>query len=586
MLFRSFAQSRATIGFWRDGWSAGLRTGPQLFLGDLGFTVGDSTGLNLGYSGWIGKQVGKNLEMRIQWNAGNLSGQGRYFDETVQDSVQARFHARVFDYDLSLVFGLSDWLRGASPYRKWNAWASVGVGFTNFLTDRYEVESDIPLGGSGHGSGSGMWGRTLETVIPVGLGLSYALTPSLSLDFGSSVRFYNTDLLDVTAAGIPLDAAWFTSAGISYRFRFPKTVVRQVLNYTTPPDRFLSKYNSLTPVTGTERKLSDGAMPEAKLVFPRMVGEVESFEAGIEIRNDRMAGSAEIEILLPVGFLLNTFDLPGVILDTSGSVIHLFIGLPPEDTLMVYTLEILSGKAPVGSHAFYTSRKFTDISGQNTMIRDASNVEKDIFYNPEGRKIPVVLPGVEFRVQLMSSAEGPVPLDKVQELFPVKEPIQEDVSDGFYQYTAGSFKTVAEAEQYRDRLRIELGREDLYVVFFQNGTRISNFAGARPRESYNREYEGTRSTQRVSLGIQDSRADEYRVEIRKSPEKKMVISEIASLFETPEPISEVYGSGVYYYYAGSFRKEEVARAYREYLADRYGMVTARIVRFTGGRRLE
>jgi hypothetical protein len=567
-------------------WSVGFQAGPYLFLGDLPFTGGEKAGTTWAYGGFVEKQFLPWLSVRGQALNGDLSGQGSFYDSVQDAEVNAYFRAKVFEYNLGVIIHFAG-LKGENiKPSKWQWYALLGAGFSNYSTRSFELETDRPLAGNGNGSGSGIGGRTLHAIVPVGIGVKYELGRHFQLNIESTLRPVNSDIQDATPGGFSKDMAWFTGLGLRYQFVPGKSKSSQLLNYTTSPDRISMKYRNLSFDLAGTRKLRDGANPLVSTRFPKRIGTQESFVTELQIANDRMPGVADIDIVLPDGFDLKTREIEGSILDIDDRVINLYTPLPVNDTVIRMELEILSANAPVGNHPFYTGYKLTDRDGESVGQKKVDYVEKDLLFDPDGRKIVQFNQGVEFRVQLYASAGEPVPADKLRLLFPIREKILEDMANGFYQYTTGSFKTVAEAEQYKEQLVRELGLDNLFVVFFQNGTRISSFDNAKPREQYIRSYERVPSPARVSVSSGKVYADEFRVEIRRSVNDKLSITEVASIFETPEPLTEVFDKGTYYYYAGSFKREDVAKAYLDYLVDRYGMVTARIGKFLRGKRVD
>lgn len=567
-------------------WSAGLQAGPYLFIGDLPFTGGEKAGFTWAYGGFVEKQFLPWLSVRGQALSGNLSGQGSYFDSVQNTQVDAYFRAKVFEYNLGLVIHFAGLKGNHRTSAKWQWYALLGAGFSNYSTRSYDLATDNLIAGNGNGGGSGIGGRTLHAVVPVGIGVKYALSRQLQFNLESTLRPVNSDIQDATPGGFPKDMAWFTGFGLSYRFATSQNKAYQLLNYTTTPDRISMKYRNLSFDLAGTRKLRDGAKPTVSTRFPKRIGTQESFITELQIANDRMPGVADIDIVLPDGFDLKTTAVEGSILDVDDRVVNLYTPLPVNDTIIRMELEILSANAPVGNHPFYTGYKLTDRDGESVGQKKVDYVEKDLLYAPDGRQMVQFNPGVEFRVQLYASAGEPVPAEKLKQLFPIPEKIQEDLANGFYQYTAGSYKTLAEAEKYREQLVRELGLDNLFVVFFQNGTRISTFDHAKPREQYIRSYERVPSPGRVTVSTRKANADEFRVEIRRSVNEKLSLTEVASIFETPEPLTELFDKGTYYYFAGSFSREDVAKAYLDYLVDRYGMVTARISKFYRGKRVD
>ncbi len=97
--------------------------------------------------------------------------------------------------------------------------------------------------------------------------------------------------------------------------------------------------------------------------------------------------------------------------------------------------------------------------------------------------------------------------------------------------------------------------DDLFVVFFQNGNRVSSIKDLISKEKEKR-YSSQVAPVQKPLVTSAPKADEFRIVFR-TDKNRLPLFEIRSVFETPEPISEVYFNGQYMYFAGSFKNEEV-----------------------------
>jgi len=84
-----------------------------------------------------------------------------------------------------------------------------------------------------------------------------------------------------------------------------------------------------------------------------------------------------------------------------------------------------------------------------------------------------VLPELEYRVQILAKFEGPLSLKYISTnyLIPMYE-LNEDIYNGHFIYTVGSFRTYEEARKKRDELRRLFEITDAFVVAFEDGLRI------------------------------------------------------------------------------------------------------------------
>ncbi|MGC8864782.1 MAG: hypothetical protein ACP5O2_03570 [Bacteroidales bacterium] len=576
MLFHAIqltAQESFSYKF-KDNWTVGLNAGSTLQLGELSGFGGNGKTLGTATSIFMGKQVLPWLSLRGNLISGTFKGQDLF----------TYSKAKFYSYQLIGIFSIPTVFRGYDVHRKIDLYALTGTGLIDFQSDVWDNNTQEWLGGFGHGYGKGIKGYTREWIFPTGLGFMWNFYGGFNLNLETIYYFIGTDKLDATDVFTGKDRGLYSSLGFSYRFNLGRIKHFEPLNYQTSADKISYKYKNLSFQQGKSRQLRDGAKPMLAVEIPAKIGVVDSFNIVLKLRNDGVSGVADIDVVIPQGFTVKLPKSPGLISESADLVGNIYTTLPPSDTSLQMVLTVFSGQAPVGSHPFYIGYKVIDAAGETTGDKKLYYVEKDLMYSPDGgRPLADRMMGVEFRVQLTASPAR-IPMDKLAQLYPIKEKIFEDFSDGFYQYTAGSFKTSQEADKFKEKLSNELGINDLYVVFFQNGTRISSFKGAETGPSYWRVNEPTRREKLVTqTESRPQRAEEYRVEIRKSEGIRLKTNELQALFETPEPITEVYHEGVYYYFAGRFVKEEIAQAYREYISDRYGIVSARVVPFSRGR---
>lgn len=564
-----------------NSWSIGLNVGPNLAIGDLPFAGTQMKNITFGYSLIVGKQVNKWLSVRAQALNGKLAGSGVYYDTDFEAQSTAAFNADVFEYNLSLAFDISQIFNGYNPERALQLYGMAGGGLSNWKTLSYNTVNGVTLNGNGSGGGSGVNGRTLEPVFPIGFGINWKLNDYLKFHTETSLHTVKSDVQDGMQGGLKYDMAWYTGAGLTLDFDLKGSKGIPLIPYEADAELLPVKYKDIALDLKGKKTLKLGATPEITFTPPKRISDEDSFPVAIQITNDAAAGVVELELVLPEGFSLPDPGIVGFKYSKNGSVINLLGTIPAIDTSIAFKVNVISSSVPVGSYPFYFSSKFTDITGESTKMKFVDYIEKDLMYNNLTETGAFKL-GVEFRVQLISSKGVKIPSDKLQALFSVEGPILEDFQDGYYQYTTGSFNNLAEAETYRDKLKDELGTNDLYVVFFQNGSRISSFKAAENASLYIRDNSSGKESSKDSR----SRIDEFRIEIKRSQNARISINELVSRFETPEPLKEDFSDGWYYIYAGSFKRKDVANAYMQYLNSQYGFAEMKIIAFSKGKRLE
>jgi hypothetical protein len=86
----------------------------------------------------------------------------------------------------------------------------------------------------------------------------------------------------------------------------------------------------------------------------------------------------------------------------------------------------------------------------------------------------VFSPGIEYRVQIRAKYGNAISIQNLSNTYniPLNE-IRENMYNGFYIYTVGSFNTYEEARERRNQLRSRNGISDSFIVAFRNGKRLS-----------------------------------------------------------------------------------------------------------------
>ena len=82
--------------------------------------------------------------------------------------------------------------------------------------------------------------------------------------------------------------------------------------------------------------------------------------------------------------------------------------------------------------------------------------------------------GIEYRVQLLAKYGNSISIQKISNTYniPASE-ISEDLHNGFYIYTTGSYSTYEQARDRRNEIRANNGIRDAFVVAFENGKRLN-----------------------------------------------------------------------------------------------------------------
>jgi hypothetical protein len=89
---------------------------------------------------------------------------------------------------------------------------------------------------------------------------------------------------------------------------------------------------------------------------------------------------------------------------------------------------------------------------------------------------PLEKPEMEYRVQILAKFNGPLSINYISTSFLIpKYELKEEIYNGHFIYTVGSFKTYNEARSKRNELRTLYGITDAFIVVFDEGSRLDKF---------------------------------------------------------------------------------------------------------------
>ena len=229
----------ATIG---GTWEAGILVGPDFYFGDLNSSKFLPARSVSGAGGaFITRQFTNVAGLRGQLVFGGLRG-NRDVEDIFLGSYNARFSGTFIDFSVNGVFNLSNLF---SPYhsgRRLFVYALAGLGVNAWNTKlSWEVEGEqyIPPQTSGfHAS----------LVIPLGIGLQFAITNRISAGVEYTVRTVTSDLVDQTLDAFKFDIINLLSFSASYRFGAgKKSLDVREYNYSAPYRYEPKPYDTLTP---------------------------------------------------------------------------------------------------------------------------------------------------------------------------------------------------------------------------------------------------------------------------------------------------------------------------------------------------
>jgi hypothetical protein len=145
--------------------------------------------------------------------------------KSTQESAKQYFTANLFEYSLSATFDFTNMLMGADRFRLWSVYGTLGVGFTESRTWKYDMLSGDLIGTNGFGSPKRQGGNYVpmtETVLPLSLGFNYSFTREFSAFVEMSYHPIRTDKLDATLSeDSKRDSYGVMMIGARYIFKLP-----------------------------------------------------------------------------------------------------------------------------------------------------------------------------------------------------------------------------------------------------------------------------------------------------------------------------------------------------------------------------
>lgn len=226
------------------GWRVNGSFGSNLFYGDLRiYSLWPAKQYN-NERKWAGslmleKELVPYLDLRGQVVYGNLSGTKREYSSGTPANMY--FDATMLETSTNFKFNLTNAILGREAAVSLYGYA--GIGLVTFRSSRKDLRNDKILQSFGY-DGTKKITPTIETMVPMGLGIEFKATDNLFIDLDLSMRVVNTDKLD---AFVSPDNAFFqdmygyTSIGVAYKFGDrtpfvpPVPVVETVTEVTPPP---------------------------------------------------------------------------------------------------------------------------------------------------------------------------------------------------------------------------------------------------------------------------------------------------------------------------------------------------------------
>jgi|GEM_PF-5340900 len=393
----------------KRGWGIGIGGGPNLFYGDLGIAkilpTDYANELNFAGTFFLQKELVQYVDLRGQLLYGTLSGVKA--TDKLGNSLDLRFDATVFEYNANVKINISNAIIGrVAPI---SLYSYVGMGFSTFRT--YSTNTVFNTVENFYGyDGTTKYKPTIETMVPVGVGLEFKITDNLFVNTDVSMRFVNTDKLDAykgTTTQFLQDMYSFSSIGITYTFGKKQTVVPQ---------------------------------QEEPAYIPPVVKD-EPKEDTTKVDSLAMVDSAAVKAL-------HAADNAGT--SKAGNVAGAKTSLSDTD--------VFKGQDKIV--------KAEDVTKPKQDVVRVTNVG-ELNSNPQA------VPGLVYRVQILAvQNQQNAKLQEFKKRYNITDQVYEEKVDSWYKFTVGNFATLQEAGNYRQIL-VNKGIQGAFVVTYYNGKRIT-----------------------------------------------------------------------------------------------------------------
>jgi len=460
-------------GFW-SGWSVNLNGGASLFYGDVehsglvpAFT--DKNEWRMGYGLILQKRFGPVFSVRGQLFNGQLSGSKKHSNYW--------FETDLLETSMSLRMDVLNLFRRI-PDSKFEFYLMAGVGLAHWKSNLMKFETEEIIRGNGNNkTGSGLFGRTVEGVIPFGGGIEYTFNKNWSANLEISLRPVNSDKLDSKVGMFEYDFYSYDFIGISYHFH--KKQLKE-------PDLIRDEL----AIEEVEMPIEESAAAEEPVIHkPEAVLEKEL------VKQDQDIERTIDDKLLDKEYRTGLFESPWPGVEFTVQIAALKVWIDPEKISKQFNIEgkVLVMEADgwyrysVGRYIkYWKAREYKNILVTRNNIKDAfvvayrdnqrlmlsQLIEMEGINTEEQRaaKQQRVESKISFSVQVLATTNGNISPGAIHEMFEIDADVIREENNGLFRYTAGIFSSYNDAAKLRNQLKAR-GISGAFVVGYRDGKR-------------------------------------------------------------------------------------------------------------------
>lgn len=439
-------------------WSVNINAGPNLFYGDienyrLYKTFENNSEWKFGYGLMIQNSLSPVLTIRGQVMSGELSGTKR--------KSKKWFSADIIETSLSAKVNLSNLIAGNKD-RKISIYGMAGLGLSHWKTQLMDLNSNETIYSNGYTNGSGINGRTVEAVIPFGIGADVRLNDKWEVNFEASLRPVNSDLLDANEGGFQYDFYSYNFIGITYKFTKRKAVLPEL-----PPPNVIaeSPVKKEAPAEGEKIIATAEDQIEKSDRLDQQLLKVEAKEnmyvetwKDVRFKVQIAASKSEDDIAkLSALFMLEENSIQ--VIKNDGWFTYNTGNFSKYWKAKEYCNLLVSRNQVYD--AFVVAYKNENKIALEELLSDNENSQSKYLVNDRSNF---------FGVQILATRQNKYAVESIKSLFGLYEDIHIDNSNQLIRYIAGDFTSYVEAEKLLDTLK-QKGIKDAFIVEYKNGIR-------------------------------------------------------------------------------------------------------------------
>ena len=477
----SVAQEQSTSsGFW-SGWSVNLNGGASLFYGDVEHSeiipaFSDKNEWKFGYGAMLQRSLGPVVSLRGQLFHGQLAGSKKQYNYY--------FEGDVIETSLSVKADVLNLIRYRAD-RDFSFYLMAGVGLAHWKTELRHFETDEIINENGKNkTGSGLFGRTVEGVVPFGGGIEYNFNDNWSANLEISLRPVNSDRLDAKEGMFEYDFYSYNFIGIAYHFGRKRIQEPELIR-----DELAMEEETLPPAEEPEIVQEEVIIPEEQEQIPEVYVEPEE-----EIAAENTEKTID-DKLLEKEYRTGLFESPWPGVEFTVQIAASRTYIDPQEIAGRFNVEgkviVNEGdgwyRYSVGTYIkYWKAREYKNILVTRNNIEDAFVVayrdnsrlmlSQLIEMDGAGSQEQVIAKKqrneskISFSVQVLATTNGNISPSAIREMFEIDAEVIREENNGLYQYTAGIYSTYNDAAKLRNKLKAR-GISGAFVVGYKDGIR-------------------------------------------------------------------------------------------------------------------